>query len=291
MSHLQAWAQHKHPSVALMAIMFSALAEYCAQMISKTKDPRTLVALGQLGQIPLEEWLSYYTNRRLYLQNFFNLLGNALSTENDLTDEKKTPDILSKIFSGPSSKEYLNETIVQAITDNPQVIDSAVLVKDDLLRSFVFMLQVALPCHFIYLTHPVKLLKDARHGNLDSMEKLLRLDSSTLFDRKIANRLHSLRFTKPSEFARLIDCANKPLKRKVTPQKFKVFLASGISHMAELQNAPLTEPEIRALFDALAKDRGHGDIDSDIPDSPDAFSKALRRDKPFWREAIKPDKR
>ena len=49
----------------------------------------------------------------------------------------------------------------------------------------------------------------------------------------------------------------------------------------------LTEPEMRALFDAGARDMGKGDIDTSLPDAPEAFSKAIQR----YRPKLKPDKK
>ena len=40
----------------------------------------------------------------------------------------------------------------------------------------------------------------------------------------------------------------------------------------------LREPDIRALFDAVAKDSGKGDIDTYLPDSPESFVKAIQRE-------------
>lgn len=48
-----------------------------------------------------------------------------------------------------------------------------------------------------------------------------------------------------------------------------------------LPSMELEEPDIRALFDAVAQDNGL-EMDADIPESPEAFYKAIYRARKFW---------
>lgn len=279
MSNVKAWAHDKHPMLALFAIMHAELSEKFSPVIRKSKDPRTFASLSQLHHSPLREWLSFYTKRRIYLQTLFDLIGNNLNAENGIINGDNAKDILAKLLASPLTSGEKQEIFCQTLSGDPDFFVTAEAYKDDFLRSVPFMTQVVLPCYFLYFVHPVILLKEARHGNLDSMETLLRLDSSTLFDRRIASHLHDLRYTKPSKFAHLIDCAIKPIKGKQTPQKSKISLACRISILAEELKTPLTEPEIRYFFDALAKDRGQGEIDTDLPESPHSFYMAIKRER------------
>jgi len=52
---------------------------------------------------------------------------------------------------------------------------------------------------------------------------------------------------------------------------------------------PITAPEVRRLFDAAANDYGRGRVDPELPESPEAFYKALQRGAVFWT-ILDPDK-
>jgi hypothetical protein len=71
----------------------------------------------------------------------------------------------------------------------------------------------------------------------------------------------------------------------------KIFFAGHISLISAVFGQRLTEPEIRSLFDAIARDEGKGEIDTDLPESPEAFSRAIHREIPFWIETYRADKK
>ena len=48
----------------------------------------------------------------------------------------------------------------------------------------------------------------------------------------------------------------------------------------------LKESEIRKLFDAIAKEKGEGDVDTDIPGSRKAFANAIQRKRPNWGNVL-----
>jgi hypothetical protein len=63
--------------------------------------------------------------------------------------------------------------------------------------------------------------------------------------------------------------------------------------MAALLGQPLNEPEIRDLFDAVQKDMQKDPfaIDEDLPPTPEAFTRAIHRDRAFWLQSFQPDKK
>jgi hypothetical protein len=80
--------------------------------------------------------------------------------------------------------------------------------------------------------------------------------------------------------------------KSISAKRIKCSLAGLISAISELVGSKLTEPEIRRLFDAYQVRAGKGEIDCDLPDSPEAFAKAIQRGKKFWLNAINyPDKK
>lgn len=293
MSKLHTWVHEKDPVVALMAIQFIVLSESFSRMLSAATKPSTLVPLGQLERIPLDDWLSFYTNRRLYLQPLLDTLKFKSGFENALLDEAEARKTLGRLLDSPLTVDTASDIFTQSASSVDDPFESFDQNDSQLLRSLVFLILVAVPCWFLYLKQPGQLFREARRGNLTSLEMLLRLDSSALFDPTIAKRLHDLRFTFPAKFERLIGCVAKPPKRIITRKKFKASLAGGISAMAHYNKAPLTEPEIRALFDAVTSTLSQDkvEIDSDLPESPEAFAKAIRREAPAWRTIIRPDKK
>ena len=73
-------------------------------------------------------------------------------------------------------------------------------------------------------------------------------------------------------------------------RKVKITLAAYVWRVAELLNCKLTFPDVQALFDAIAHDTGKGNVDSDMPDDPANFKKAVQREVPFWAFLGKRDK-
>ena len=142
-----------------------------------------------------------------------------------------------------------------------------------------------------------QLLTRARDGDADGLEKLLRLDPRLCHDERIAEMAHSGFCLGRTNYHSMAPLLAKGVKGKVTPGTIKVRLAgflSSVSMLGDFLGGPprLTEPEIRALFDAYAKDLGHGDIDTDLPLAPQAFAKALQRGRKFWGKIVPhPDKK
>lgn len=149
-----------------------------------------------------------------------------------------------------------------------------------------FMLLVWFPCYFLYGEMPPVLYRRARSGDIEALKVLLRVDSSVAFDKRISEIIHQARVTKRQVFDELMEAMRLPPKGKVSDQKIKVSMAGKIAAMFDAFDCSLTEPEIRDLFDAVSRDFGRGEIDTDLPESPEAFSKAFRREKPFWKGAF-----
>ncbi len=89
----------------------------------------------------------------------------------------------------------------------------------------------------------------------------------------------------------MIRAQQKGPKAKITLQKIKMNFAGFISAISSTLGHRLTEPEIRSLFDAVSSDTGKGYIDTNIPDSPESFGKAIQRERQFWSIIPQPDKK
>ena len=149
----------------------------------------------------------------------------------------------------------------------------------------IFFFRVFVPCQLLYGDLPSRLLRSARLGNIDALEKLIRIDKSIIHEPKISAFLHKegSKINK-SKYNHLVDCLKKGPKSKITLKTVKMNFAGFISVISTAfgDKFRLKEPDIRALFDAVAKDYGKGDIDIDLPDSPETFGKAIQRERKFW---------
>lgn len=157
-----------------------------------------------------------------------------------------------------------------------------------------FIANVWLVCVLLYGVFPSQLLRKARLGDLDSMQLLFRLDPSTIHDPVISKKMHRLRQTAPDKHKAAVSWATMPPKKKFTRELIKkrlggflAFMSQGLSTCSPYP--PLTAPEIMALFDAYAMDSKQGPVDPDLADlSPEAFAKAIQREKEFWAFYVNP---
>lgn len=181
------------------------------------------------------------------------------------------------------------------------LIDTMQKLQDKSLSSYnavtaptYFIANVWLVCVLLYGVFPSQLLRKARLGDLDSMQLLFQLDPSTIHDPVISKKMHRLRQTAPDKHKAAVSWATMPPKKKFTRELIKkrlggflAFMSQGLSTCSPYP--PLTAPEIMALFDAYAMDAKQGPVDPDLADlSPEAFAKAIQREKEFWAFYVNP---
>jgi len=146
-----------------------------------------------------------------------------------------------------------------------------------------FVVWVWLPCWYETGQAAVHVLRRARQGDLAALEAILRIDKATVRDRRIAQRIHEAALTNRALFVRLGNAMRGGPVRRATRRKVKCTLAGLISNVSESLGRRLKEPKIRRLFDAIARDTGKGLTDRNLPASPEAFAKAIQRERAFWR--------
>jgi hypothetical protein len=147
----------------------------------------------------------------------------------------------------------------------------------------LFFIKVFMPCYYMYNTYPIKLFRKARVGDIDALEKLFRLDSSVILDKRIAKIYHNSK-TKRIIHERLNNSLASNPKVKIDKKKIKMSLAGLISFYSEKMGQRLNESEIRKYFDEVAKSKGMPDVnvDVDIPDGQQSFAKEIQREKFNW---------
>lgn len=165
----------------------------------------------------------------------------------------------------------------------------------------VFFLRVGLPCWLEYGMPVARLLREARSKpESEAAEKLLRLDKAALEDSRIRGRYCRAAADGRTGVVERLNAAlaGGPL-RPVSRRKIKVALGSLVWKVfAQLdekvkgamdglgitgwKGIRLTVPEVRSLFDAVARDYRGELRDMDLPESDEALYMAVRREVGFW---------
>lgn len=184
---------------------------------------------------------------------------------------------------------YVIKLIESDIEDENNGLTSS---EDNDLKIFtpeiIFFLKITFPCWILYAENHTILLRKARQGNIESLEKMLRLDKTLTRDRLINEQITKSISEDPIKFDYITKAIRSKPKEQNTLPRIKTSLAGLISVLSEELGHRFTAPQIKELFDAVAIDYSIDElIDTDLPDSPEALSKAIQRERPFWQKFIK----
>jgi len=305
------WAQGKPPALAIICQQLACAADDLHEILLFVKKQEHIPRLSEAAP---KEWLRLYRNHHLLEQRLLNalqqlggiaeLFGAFYSvTRTKLKKQSSPPEKLSTL---PNHEQQAKiDTELQKIYQvNLADIDSDFknLPLDDETKKkgtalfasqeFLFLCTVFLPCQLFYGTTPFQLIRLARLGNLEALEQLIRLDKLILADHGILRQtrrlLHHNKYMYDSVVVKAIKDAPK---FRLSLRQVKYLLAGITSLFSEAFRHKLEEPEIRALFNAAAHGKSGGEtaIDPDLPDSPETFSKAIQRERAFWKPILFPD--
>ena len=313
MQATQNWAKDKSVLLAILAPNAAAFARDMPEALRCVKERRFYDF-----QFPLPDLLTWYGLYRApekallallnLLLEFSDLAQKAVSfgeTVNELQDFAKENIETKPVFS-PQQKENFTSSINAMLSSSYAELRDEFsntpfdaktktrflqrLKENEMELSYFFL--VLTPCWLLFQISPNRLYRKARRGDVKALEKLLNLDPLMLHDSTIGREIQKLRFkNRTNDYERLLEAVRKPLKPKITKSMAKASMSAYISLLAGVINQPLTEPKIRDLHDSLSQDADGKAIDTDIPDSPEAFAKAIQRDKPKWQQLINPDKK
>jgi len=177
--------------------------------------------------------------------------------------------------------------------------DFSYVTREDEIKSlskleYLFLISVIMPCLVIYGELPSSLIRKARLGDISALEKIIKIDNSSVFDVKISKLMHKLSLTNKVRYNSICRLLLKN-NRNVSKSKIKINFAAILSQVSKLYGralniSPLTSEQIRARFDDNARKQGLGLIDIDLPDSPEAFYKQMYRKDDFLKFFVVPDK-
>jgi hypothetical protein len=312
LKNIDKWAKDRPFFIAIIAPQIAVSAQPCYQFLKVQKSGQHINPIKQVPE--LKYWLLLYKDHRIlesYIKKAFLKFGEFAGIGIELFDlfklnrkqrlilgsEKFNNSIKREIEALTQDeweeiKEFWNSIYNASIEDIKSDLDNgynqelALSVKASLHDpEMIFFFRIFVPCWLLYGVFPCRLLRSARLGNIDDLEKLIRIDKSIIHDPKISAYLHkeSLNINR-SKYNYLINCLKKGPKSKITLKAVKMNFAGFISFISSAfgEKFRLKEPEIRDLFDAVAKDSGKGDIDTDLPESPESFVKAIQRERKFW---------
>lgn len=315
MFEVERWAKGKPFLIALLAPQLAASARDIHLAFRHIRERR--IINYQYPMPPLPTWFAIYRSHRKPIQfirtlfsNFSNLSTEEIELGETICEAARllSRDKLKLSEFTPSTEDIkqilplLQSTLSASFQDieedfsdppiDPSVKDAALQLLKDMEVESSFFIFVLVPCWLLYREHPTRLYRKARLSSLDALEKLLRLDPLLLHDHSIGKQIQSFRLkNKTSAYQTLIEAPLKRPKARITRKKMKYTIAGLISAISNLMKKPLSEPEIRALFDAIAQDADNSPIDTDLADSPEAFAKAINRDRSFWLKTLLPDKK
>lgn len=231
-------------------------------------------------EIDLTQWLKFYRSHRRVLDN---AVENIFSVLPNLSDklEIENGDIVNILNDNNiSNSEHPIGILISELMFSENYPETE---NVNISAEGYFTFRIYLPCWLHYFETPTGLYRQSRLGNTDALDKLLRIDKAVIADPRIARHIAQLGVDPTnSEFKQLLR-ALEGAPRKLSVTKVKTFLAAFLYGLAKHLGSPLTYPQIQALFDQSAKDRGLGLYDPDLEMSPQSFEKAVRRNLKFWR--------
>lgn len=309
---LKKWAEKHPPIISIFGSCAAASAEAVSGYLTFTKNKPLIYDSEHVP--PLNNWLKFYKNQNHirdavigFLKEFEGIsefLGNSwefiLQNPNWLKESRKEYEKASnqeKLIIFEESKTLVNE--IQNLFFGELNFDLEESIEDGKIRLFElaeikFLYSVIIPCYSFYGVHPLKIYKRARKGDIDSIDKILRLDPSALGDPFIFKHFHIASKQENREnFNTMINALQKPPKGKLTLQKIKYKLAGLISLASESISHKLPVPEIEKLFDALSIDLNRPELKLVETDDiyNDSIAKNIRREKRFWHRYFKMDKK
>ena len=294
----QAWMQGKPPALVAFAMGAVTSADELVDLMRSLRAPEGLPP--KLPSPPdVSIWLALYRDHRRLYNCLGGLVGLSAEDHGDAMDwldgmrELDRPDkaalLLESLNDDPHAvadamdtlRNDFNAALIEEFTDNV----STDLADDAAMRSMVgtpeyqFLLRVWMPCRIEYRTYPGLLLRRARLGEIDALEKLLRLDKAVIHDPRIANEIHQAFHTRGRKrFDRLAKAISGRVLGQTSKAKVKRGLAGMIGDFAQRIKHPLTEPDIRRLFDIVARQRGHL-RDQHLPARSETLAQSMRRDR------------
>lgn len=154
-----------------------------------------------------------------------------------------------------------------------------------------FYLFVSVPCWTLYRMSPTKLYRQARDGNFEALEKLLRLDQIMLHDPVIGRQVMKCRFDHSrNKYLKLMRAAIEPPKGLKSNKHILLSQLGFISAFSHITTKPLTAQDLLELVGAIDIDYKTNYLEQ-IPEDPRSLARELQPDRNLWRHILHTDKK
>lgn len=161
--------------------------------------------------------------------------------------------------------------------------------KEFMNTQLIFIFKIFIPCIINFKTSPQILYRNTlKKGDLNAFRLLLQIDKNIIRIPEIA-KIWEKENRNPSsrKFQRLVKgVAQKPLKT-LSIGSIKTIIATAIEALFEFTGHKISRSEIRKLFDSYMLDTEENMYcDIDLPQTLDAFSRNINRERKRWEEAF-----
>ncbi len=298
MHEIEKWAKEKPLNVVTIA----------HQCVSSAETLYEILNFSKLSNLPeffpnypsISEWLTLYRSHKKnqailfshiqhvndFGKTLYQISKNLNSRTLEKNPERQKP--FTKKQKNEAIEHFYKISLTDIVTENLDDQNLHESTEAKKIRSspvLLFDLKVLLPSLLLYREHPTMLYRKARLGDIGAIDNLLRIDKAIICDKRISKIIFnaSAKVDK-STFDRLVNALHGTPVNKISMQRYKVFVSGFLSVFSELLGHRLSAPEIQELFNAYAIDKQIDDlIDPDLQDSPEAFSKAIQRERVLWK--------
>lgn len=314
MQHCRKWAMGRNMLMSVMALRIAGFAKECLQLYESVRSGKRIE--GDIPLPSLKTWLKLYKNPR----RIGNALLNAMQDINGDTAKEvkilkdlnegaiqlqKNPKIIQDEIkrltenewkeineTGNKKMEELFERVIDDLVEDFNKKENDKFKKNFIKPEFIFFFRVMAPCFTIYKTYPLELLKKAKSGDDEALEKLVRLDKSIIFEPKISEIIHQAQALKEQARISMIKTAftspPNPLLRMST---IKIHLGGLISYFSIALKQKINAIDIWKLYDAISLDRTD-DIDYDLDGiNEETFARKILDARKMWNVILLPEKK
>lgn len=310
--HLRAWAAKIQNPVVVSLVPF--MASVTGAILDALVGMRDRPGRFYCGRVPaLAEWLALYESPKPMLAGIVELLAQVTERMGCPDDAiflralltPKTPEQRLEEGFGPLRGKTPEEAGDMFRAGAADLRESGLALLEDEepddtpledVKAFLappeiqFVVRVCLPCCYRFQTLPWALFKAAADGDAKAANSLFSVDQAVMGNAKIAAVIAQSRLEEwnPRVRGRKREPDARD-RRRITRKQVMYMVGGFISAVSDFYGSRLTEPEIRGIFLALAKDLGGEHEETLAALDEGGFQKAIQRHRRFWaREVLGP---
>tara|TARA_R110001592_G_scaffold93608_2_gene271677 strand:+ start:912 stop:1814 length:903 start_codon:yes stop_codon:yes gene_type:complete len=296
MSEIEEWSKRHGDSLLLGLPIQMAKASEAVYALCMLASQDKLLA-EESNRPSHETWICFYRNHRRVRTVFFDSFFPALTAREEQVDVRDA--LKERVFQRLERKEATSIADLESLLDSEfsKCVESERGLSEILaIPEVLFFFRIALPCWYQYGRTPGQLFRNSLRGCKESILKLLNLDPRIQEEPKIRHTLFEMQRSETYK-KKVSRAVTGSLYRPPSEAQVKILLAGLIDRYQQIltrtmpkSGLPIDVPKLgeqslRDLFDAVAQDKGL-EMEEDIPDSPEAFYKAIYRNRKTWPSSL-----